>query len=203
MVHLLPHWNWPDEFKGKEIPVWAYTNAESVELFLNDKSLGTRDWTGVKETHLAVAGAVRSRARCARSARKGGKVVAEDVVETTRRRRGSSCRWIARRSAPTARTWRSSPSGSSTRAAASAAPTAIISCSFALTGAGSIAGVDNGDPTNHEPFKGPTPRHARSTRRSTASRIVVLRAPRNAATMRLTAKATGVTAATVRVTAAR
>lgn len=41
MVHLLPHWNW----KGKEgdtIPVFAYTNAEEVELFMNGKSLGKR-----------------------------------------------------------------------------------------------------------------------------------------------------------------
>ena len=39
MVHLLPHWN----FKGMEgevIPVWAYTNCEELELFLNGKSLG-------------------------------------------------------------------------------------------------------------------------------------------------------------------
>ena len=27
---------------------------------------------------------------------------------------------------------------------------------FTLSGGGAIAGVDNGDPTNHEPFKGPT-----------------------------------------------
>ncbi len=30
VVHTLPHWNWPDQFKGKAIPVWAYTNADSV-----------------------------------------------------------------------------------------------------------------------------------------------------------------------------
>jgi beta-galactosidase len=39
MVHILPHWNWPD---GAIIPVYAYTNAERVELFLNGRSLGTR-----------------------------------------------------------------------------------------------------------------------------------------------------------------
>ncbi|MGD7654277.1 MAG: beta-galactosidase GalB [Verrucomicrobiales bacterium] len=41
MVHVLPHWNW--EGAGHEvIPVYAYTNAQEVELFLNGKSLGTR-----------------------------------------------------------------------------------------------------------------------------------------------------------------
>ena len=51
-MHLLPHWNWPGEFRGKEIPVWCYTNAESVELFLNGRSVGVRDWSGTSELHL-------------------------------------------------------------------------------------------------------------------------------------------------------
>jgi beta-galactosidase len=41
MVHVLPHWNWPDRV-GQEIPVMAYSNAEEVELFLNGKSLGRK-----------------------------------------------------------------------------------------------------------------------------------------------------------------
>lgn len=39
MVHLLPHWNWKG-LEGSEITVFAYTNAEELELFLNGKSLG-------------------------------------------------------------------------------------------------------------------------------------------------------------------
>jgi beta-galactosidase len=41
MVHVLPHWNWAGH-EGQPIPVFAYTNAESVELFLNGKSLGRK-----------------------------------------------------------------------------------------------------------------------------------------------------------------
>ncbi len=41
MVHILPHWTWPGK-EGKLIPVVAYTNAESAELFLNGKSLGRK-----------------------------------------------------------------------------------------------------------------------------------------------------------------
>jgi len=37
VLHLLPHWNWQ---QGETINVWAYTNANSVELFLNSNSLG-------------------------------------------------------------------------------------------------------------------------------------------------------------------
>lgn len=40
-VHILPHWNWPDR-RGKNVPVFVYTNGDSAELFLNGKSLGKR-----------------------------------------------------------------------------------------------------------------------------------------------------------------
>ena len=40
MVHMLPHWTHPRMKKGTVIPVWVYSNADEVELFLNGKSLG-------------------------------------------------------------------------------------------------------------------------------------------------------------------
>jgi beta-galactosidase len=41
-VHILPHWNWPERV-GKNVPVFVYTNGDSAELFLNDRSLGRRE----------------------------------------------------------------------------------------------------------------------------------------------------------------
>lgn len=41
VVRLLPHWNWPGK-EGKEIDVWVHTNCNTVELFLNKKSLGKK-----------------------------------------------------------------------------------------------------------------------------------------------------------------
>ncbi|KGO91715.1 beta-galactosidase GalA [Flavobacterium subsaxonicum] len=41
VLHLLPHWNWQG-MEGKEIDVWAYSNCDEVELFLNNKSLGKK-----------------------------------------------------------------------------------------------------------------------------------------------------------------
>jgi beta-galactosidase len=41
MVHVLPHWNWPGR-EGQNIPVMVYSNQEEVELFLNGKSLGRK-----------------------------------------------------------------------------------------------------------------------------------------------------------------
>ena len=40
-VHILPHWNWAGK-EGQEIDVWAYSNCDEVELFLNKKSLGKK-----------------------------------------------------------------------------------------------------------------------------------------------------------------
>ena len=45
MIHMLPHWTHPRMKKGTMIPVWVYSNADEVELFLNGKSLG-RDKPG-------------------------------------------------------------------------------------------------------------------------------------------------------------
>lgn len=39
MVHVLPHWN-HEGMEGIPIDVWAYTNCEELELFLNGKSFG-------------------------------------------------------------------------------------------------------------------------------------------------------------------
>lgn len=40
MIHMLPHWTHPRMPKGTVVPVWVYSNADEVELFLNGKSLG-------------------------------------------------------------------------------------------------------------------------------------------------------------------
>lgn len=51
MVHLLPHWSWPGK-ESTEIPVWCYTNCDSVELFLNGESLGSKSFTKEHDMHL-------------------------------------------------------------------------------------------------------------------------------------------------------
>jgi len=42
VLHLFPHWNWNGN-GGREIEVWCYSNLQQVELFLNGRSLGTKD----------------------------------------------------------------------------------------------------------------------------------------------------------------
>ncbi len=41
MIHLAPHWNWKGK-EGKVLQVMAFTNCDSVELFLNGKSFGIK-----------------------------------------------------------------------------------------------------------------------------------------------------------------
>jgi beta-galactosidase len=56
MVHILPHWNWPERV-GQITPVHIFTSGDEVELFLNGRSLGKKKkaafeyrlrWDGVK-----------------------------------------------------------------------------------------------------------------------------------------------------------
>ena len=41
VLHILPHWNWSGK-ENETINVWAYSNCDEVELFLNKKSLGKK-----------------------------------------------------------------------------------------------------------------------------------------------------------------
>ena len=197
MVHLLPHWNWPDEFRGKSIPVWAYTNADSVELFLNDKSLGTRTWSGVSEIHLAwqvpyEPGTLRA------VATKNGKVVAQDRIETTGP--GTRLELVADRS--TIRADGQDLSFVTVRVLDARGrlvrADARHSIRFELQGGGAIAGVDDGDPTNHEPFKGPTPDRAVHNAFHGLA-LAIVKGGRSAGMLTLRASADGLAPAEVRI----
>ena len=41
MVHLLPHWNWKGN-EGRPLTVYAYSNCDTVELFVNGRSMGVK-----------------------------------------------------------------------------------------------------------------------------------------------------------------
>ncbi|QNA44208.1 beta-galactosidase GalB [Lacibacter sediminis] len=81
MVHILPHWNWPDRI-GHITPVHIFTSADEVELFLNGRSLGRKKkvafeyrlrWDEVKYE----PGVLKA------IAYKGGKKWAEETMQTT------------------------------------------------------------------------------------------------------------------------
>lgn len=79
VLHILPHWNLAGH-EGEKINVWAYSNCDEVELFVNGKSLGRKkmpfnghlEWDAIyKSGSLKAVGY------------KGGKKVMEKKVETT------------------------------------------------------------------------------------------------------------------------
>lgn len=78
MLHLLPHWTHPGK-EGRAIPIVAYSNTDSVELFLNGRSLGKKTIDPRKETVWRVPyakGELRAVARI------DGTVVAQQRVRT-------------------------------------------------------------------------------------------------------------------------
>ncbi len=151
VVHLLPHWNW-EQFAGKEIPVWCFTNADSVELFLNDKSLGVKTWRDRKPLHMEwsvpfAPGVLKAVGTT------NGRVVATDEVRTT----GKPAKLVLkadRSQISTDHRDLSFITVSVVDADGNVCPNADNEIEFKLEGPGKIAGLDNGDPTNHESFQG-------------------------------------------------
>jgi beta-galactosidase len=43
VLHLFPHWNWKGR-EGQFVPVTCYTNCDTVELFLNGRTIGTKGY---------------------------------------------------------------------------------------------------------------------------------------------------------------
>ncbi len=79
LVHLLPHWNFKG-MEGRQILVFAYTNCEEIELFLNGKSLGRQTVGGIGHGEWKVnyqSGKIEA------VGYNGGKAVAKHSHETT------------------------------------------------------------------------------------------------------------------------
>jgi len=80
MVHLVPM-NWTDHEPGEPVQVWAYSNAGTVELFLNGRSLGVRSFEQGGRLHLTWTVPYRP-GRLVAVARQDGREVARDEVRT-------------------------------------------------------------------------------------------------------------------------
>jgi beta-galactosidase len=191
-LHILPHWNNPPADADGKVAVWAYSNQQSVELFLNGQSLGSKPVpkNGHVEWKVKYApGFIEARASS------GGKVTLTERRATT----GPAASLLATvdRSQLTA-------DGRDVAivnvavvdAKGSVVPEARNKVSFHLTGGGEIIGVGNGDPSCHEPDK--------ATERSAFGGLLqtIVQAPRSAATLQLTATSPGLQPATLTITVA-
>ncbi|QHV99978.1 beta-galactosidase GalB [Spirosoma endbachense] len=148
VLHLFPHWNWP---KGETVDVWAYySQADEVELFLNDKSLGIRRKNG---DDLHVMWRVSYEPGTLRIvSRKGGKSVLTRTVSTAGK--PAKIQLIADRN-----TLKADGKDLSFVTVnvldeqGNLVPDANHLITFGLKGSGTLAGVDNGYQASLEPFK--------------------------------------------------
>ena len=187
MLHLLPHWNWT---RGDTIDVWAYTNAEQVELYLNGAFLGVRRKTE-PVSHLMWRVAYKPGTLRA-VARQNGIVTTTAVVRTT---------GVPARVALAADRARIRADGEDLSFVTItvrdrrglAVPTAQPLVRLRISGGARIVGVDNGDEISHTSFQ------AHQVRLFNGKAVVMVRAGRKAGTATLTAEGRGLAPATVRI----
>jgi beta-galactosidase len=149
MVHVLPHWTWP----GKErqpIDVRVYSNARSVELMLNGKSLGRKEMP--VNSHLEWKVPYEAGKLEARGFGADGKLVVSDRVETVTAAAKVELE-------PSAMEIAVDPEAVSIvtvsvkDAMGRIVPDSSNLVSFQVSGPGRILGVGNGDPASHEADK--------------------------------------------------
>ncbi|HVH69228.1 MAG TPA: beta-galactosidase GalB [Gemmatimonadales bacterium] len=187
MLHVFPHWNWTP---GETIDVWAYTNGDEVELFLNGVSLGVKRKEG-EVSHLMwrvayAPGMLRA------VARKNGQAIATEEVKTA----GAPARIALAPDRAAIRADRDDLSFVTVTVqdrAGVEVPTADHLIRLRVGGDARIVGVDNGDQINHESFK------ADHVRLFNGKALVIVRAGERAGSATLTAEAEGLAPATVRI----
>lgn len=174
MLHLFPHWNWKGR-EGQIIPVMCFTNCETVELFLNGKSFGVKGYAFPRLGMQIRYGEYPAAARVLRTTAdlhlswdvpyepgtlravgmKDGRVVSSVEISTTgapaavkistdRERIDANRRSVAHIVAELV------------DELGRTVPTADNEISFTVEGPAKLIGLDNGNPTSHESYKGPS-----------------------------------------------
>ena len=154
IVHLMPHWNWPGK-NGQPIRVVAFSNCKRVELFLNGKSFGTKE--PPRWEHLEWEVKYEPGTLSAKGFDANGKVTAATVVETTGA--PAAIRLYADRNTIVADGEDVLPvEVDILDAQGRIVPTAGNLVTFSVRGAGFVAGVGNGNPSDHDPDQASTAR---------------------------------------------
>ena len=171
VLHVFPHWNWQGK-EGQVIPVTCFTNCDTVELFLNGRSLGVKGYAfprlGVEvrwdnlpdrakvlrttgDLHLSwdvryEPGALKA------VGTKDGKVVATAEIFTTGQPAAIGLS-SDRESLVTDQRDVAHVAVSILDDKGRVVPTANNEVTFEIEGAGLLLGTDNGDPASHADYK--------------------------------------------------
>ena len=148
LLHLFPHWNWEGK-EGQEISVWAHSNADEVELFVNGKSAGRK--TVTKGFHVEWTVPYQP-GKIEAFAYKAGKVILKDKRETA----GAPAKIVL----TTDRTALVNDGMDCTVLKAEVFDSrgrpvqkADNLITFTVSGPGAVIGVGNGNPNSHEADK--------------------------------------------------
>ncbi|MBO0912505.1 MAG: DUF4982 domain-containing protein, partial [Acidobacteria bacterium] len=200
MVHIVPQrWNWEGK-EGTNIPVFVYTNADEVELFLNGKSLGRKKRFAEAieipvNQRVSEDGKFLTRYRLAwdvpyqpgtleAHGYAGGREVADEEVHTA----GAPARIKLSADRTTIDAGGDDLSYVTVRIEdkdENLCPLSDNLVRFRLTGAGDIAGVDNGNAATTEPF------HADYRRAFNGLALVIVRSRPEPGTIHLVATGEG------------
>jgi beta-galactosidase len=188
ILHISPHWNWPDKV-GKPIDVWVNSNADEVELFLNEKSLGKK--TMERNSHLQWNVLYEPGTLEAIAYKKGKKNIAK--IETTGQATNvvlTPDKTILMADGKDATVVNISITDEKGREV----PTANNMISFTITENAKIIGVGNGDPSSHEPDKCATHSWQRSAFNGKCQ--VIIQAGKNTGEVTFEAKSIGLKSTT-------
>lgn len=149
MVHVIPHWNWPDRI-GEVTPVHVFTSGDEAELFINGKTYG-RKKKGEYEYRLRWDDIKYEPGEVKVVAYKNGDYWADQVIQTTGEPAGlvlSADRNMIESDGKDLSfiTVKVIDKNGLT------VPTAGNKIEFEIEGPGEIVATDNGDPTDFVPF---------------------------------------------------
>ena len=185
-----PSWTWPGE-ENKNLEVEMYSNATSVQLFLNDKLIKELP-IGREQQFKSVVKVPYAPGTLRAVAMEGGRKVAESVLETA----GQPARIKLTADRALVRADGQDLSFVTVEVVDKSGlvqPAAAQNIQFAVTGPGTIAGLGNADMTSGQPYQGTEYKvfHGRA--------LVVVRTSSTAGTIDLTARAPGLDQASVQI----
>ena len=211
MIHLFPHWNWQGR-EGQPIPVTCFTNCDTVELFLNGKSLGVKGYEFPRQGMENIYGDYPARARVLRTT--SDLHLSWDVLYEP-----GTLKAVGVKDSAVAVTVEMATTGEPAALSLSAdrnqlaagrrdvahlvveihdgqgrvVPIAANEIMFSVDGQGKLIGVDNGDPFSHEDFK------ADHRRAFNGLCLAIVQVADSAGAIKITASSAGLTPASLTI----